>query len=386
MGAFARLIASEVSKSLAKRSKTGRYLLMIPAGAAALIAVLAVMTLTIVFAVVITQNAGGCGTTVPVGAAGATIKTAAQAVQYFESQGITANGSAGIVGNLQQESGLNPAEAGGGLAQWLGARWTAMVAWVTAQHLDPNSMEGQLTYIVYDLRTGYAKLLTELNSAPDAATGATMFETVYEGCSGVLGYLIVAPGSLCNDPARRAFAVAALGAAGGGTSTPIGTGGGATCLAVGGPGGDPIPGFTPGRDDMGVDACAKPNMPIFAPADSKLVDVIPNWFTSDAGSPQPLLEFQFTQPLAGAYQNDQYWYVAEQIVPVTTTIGTLFGSGQPVAWFAAAGTCIEIGWGSPTNGSRTLVPGDAHPAAGALTPEAEAFKTYFHIPWVGQSP
>ena len=44
---------------------------------------------------------------------------------------------------------------------------------------------------------------------------------------------------------------------------------GGTCAqAVSFNGKDPIPGFTPARDDMGVDACAQPGMPIYAPATS----------------------------------------------------------------------------------------------------------------------
>ena len=59
--------------------------------------------------------------------------------------------------------------------------------------------------------------------------------------------------------------------------------------------------------------------------------------------------FEFVPPLSGTYQGDEYWYVAEQIAPVSQTAGTVFQAGQPVATFAASGTCIEIGWGSPTH-------------------------------------
>jgi hypothetical protein len=151
-----------------------------------------------------------------------------------------------------------------------------------------------------------------------------------------------------------------------------------------GSGSDPIPGFTPGRDDMGVDACAKPGMPIDAPAASALVQVIGDWYHG-----QPLMLFQFTPPLPGVQSG--YWYVAEQITPVTETTPTTFAAGQEVATFAPEGTCIEIGWGSPTAMSRTLAgqQGDqaaANPPPGALTPWGETFKTYFAIPWVGRSP
>jgi hypothetical protein len=165
---------------------------------------------------------------------------------------------------------------------------------------------------------------------------------------------------------------------------------GAQCASAatqfgGGSGLDPIPGFRPGRDDMGVDACANPGMPIIAPAQSTLVEVEPNWYAG-----QPLMLLKFEPPLAGTLDGDQYWYVAEQITPVTERTGTVFQARQVVARFASSGTCIEIGWGSPTSNARTLAdvtdPGSAHPPAGAQTRWGETFKQYFHIPWVGQSP
>ena len=172
----------------------------------------------------------------------------------------------------------------------------------------------------------------------------------------------------------------------GGAPTTVPVGYTTPCAATSpvGSGSDPIPGFTPGRDDAGVDGCATPGMPIYAPAASTLVQVIGDWYQG-----QPLLLFQFTPPLQGA-QSD-YWYVAEQITPVTETTGTTFAAHQEAATFASHGTCIEIGWGSPTSVSRTLAeqqgdPGAMSPPAGALTPWGEQFKQYFGIPWVRQSP
>jgi len=322
----------------------------------------------------------------------------AQVVRYLESQGFTAIAGAGIVGNLQQESGLNPGETGGGLAQWGGSRYSAMVSWVAGRGMSPSSMGGQLEYLVFEIRSRYPQLVSQLNSATSPEQAATMFETTYELCSGVVGYMIVIPGSLCNDTNRRSYAAAAYQAAGGGqagTAVPVslgaaagggGGGGGGGCAAgqqVAYNGGkDPIPGFTPSRDDAGVDACAKPGMPIFAPATSVLIQpILPGWYAG-----QPLMLLKFVPPLAGTYQGDEYWYVAEQIVPASQTVGTVFPAGQPVASYASSGTCIETGWGSPTTNMRALSPGDYNPPAGQLTPVAESFKRYFGIPWVGQSP
>jgi hypothetical protein len=49
-------------------------------------------------------------------------------------------------------------------------------------------------------------------------------------------------------------------------------------FAPAGSGIDPIPGFTIGRDDMGVDATAPIGTPIYAPLDSQLVEVVNDWY------------------------------------------------------------------------------------------------------------
>jgi Putative peptidoglycan binding domain len=139
---------------------------------------------------------------------------------------------------------------------------------------------------------------------------------------------------------------------------------------------DPIPGFSIGRDDMGVDASSHTGAPIYAPLASKLDQVMQDWYAGE-----PLLLFKFLHQPPGAMSD--YWYVAEQIDPVTTRIGTVFNAGEKVATFAASGTGIEIGWGSPTSWTRTLAGtsdrGAANPPSGSTTRWGESFKQYFHI-------
>ena len=139
---------------------------------------------------------------------------------------------------------------------------------------------------------------------------------------------------------------------------------------------DPIPGFTIERDDMGVDAGAKPGAGIYAPAASTLIEVMQDWYAGE-----PLMLFQFATRPPGALSD--YWYVAEQIDPITTAIGTAFQTGQRVASFASSGSDIEIGWGSPTSNSLTLAdetdPGAADPPAGSTTRWGETFKKVFGI-------
>ncbi len=169
---------------------------------------------------------------------------------------------------------------------------------------------------------------------------------------------------------------AALAAQAAGTQAAPG-GVGAVAPGINHAGSDPIPGFTIGRDDMGVDATAPAGAGIYAPVASTLVQVLQDWYGSE-----PLLLFQFDSPPSGAPTD--YWYVAEQINPVTTAVGTRFQAGQRVASYASSGTGIEIGWGSATSNTRTLAgatdPAAASPPAGSTTSWAESFKSAFGIP------
>jgi peptidoglycan hydrolase CwlO-like protein len=177
------------------------------------------------------------------------------------------------------------------------------------------------------------------------------------------------------EQAQQAARAAAAAQAATGQTAPSGLGAVSTDGDRAGP--DPIPGFTIGRDDMGVDATAPTGTGIYAPLASRLVLVLQDWYTSE-----PLLLFQFDSPPPGALSD--YWYVAEQIDPVTTAVGTSFQAGQRVASYAASGTGIEIGWGSTTANTRTLAgatdPAAANPPAGSTTIWGESFKSAFGIP------
>lgn len=121
-----------------------------------------------------TGSAAGTGGSLPVSSSSHAI------MAYLESQGYSRTAAAGIVGNLQQESSLNPNAPGGGLAQWIGSRWGALVAWVSSQGLDPNSAAGQLAFLVHEIATGYPGLQAQLNAAATPGDAAVIFQNVYE--------------------------------------------------------------------------------------------------------------------------------------------------------------------------------------------------------------
>ena len=88
---------------------------------------------------------------------------------YLVSQGLTKTAAAGVVGNLQQESSLNPGAPGGGLAQWQPPR--GPTDW---------SLSGQLKYLVNDLKSSYPGLLAQMNAAASPGEAATQFCDQYE--------------------------------------------------------------------------------------------------------------------------------------------------------------------------------------------------------------
>ena len=303
----------------------------------------------------------GDGTPTAVTVPSGSVRTMAEMVGYLESQSIPAIDAAGIVGNLMQESGLNPMERGYGLAQWSPGWWASASAWIAAQGQNPNSAGGQLMYIAANVNDGvgaprfYAGLRSDLHRAASAQQAALVWMNDYEQCSGAgpRGSLSFTPGSLCMAPQREGYALQALRAAGGtgggvGTlltaSTPDGS-----CNASFQPTGnirgytDPLQaatGIVWERTDQGVDAAMAPGSPLLAFAPS-----IVRMIVSDFYAGQPAIVFEATGgPLAG-----RWWYLSEQITP-TVSQGQTIGAGQTVATYASAGTGIEIGWWTPGGG------------------------------------
>jgi murein DD-endopeptidase MepM/ murein hydrolase activator NlpD len=79
------------------------------------------------------------------------------AYRFFISKTLTAEQSAGIVGNLIAESGVEPTRQqygggpGRGIAQWeVGARWDQLVRFANAQSIDPLSIQTQLQYLWWE--------------------------------------------------------------------------------------------------------------------------------------------------------------------------------------------------------------------------------------------
>jgi hypothetical protein len=104
---------------------------------------------------------------------------AAQITNFFRAKGLSAAQIAGILGNLQQESGINPNSAGGGLAQWQGSRWTALNSYANKMGGSVSSLAVQLGYLWSELHGSEAgafqKFLSNSSTAGAAATSWSQY-------------------------------------------------------------------------------------------------------------------------------------------------------------------------------------------------------------------
>jgi hypothetical protein len=131
------------------------------------------------------------------------------ACDYFVANGLTAFQAAGIVGNLDQESGVDPTavQAGGpgrGIAQWsVGGRWDTdandnAVAFASQRGQSVWSLQLQLDFIWYELTTVPGYGLAALRTATNVTDATVAFERDFEGCG------------QCDEAQRIAYAQAAL--------------------------------------------------------------------------------------------------------------------------------------------------------------------------------
>ena len=115
------------------------------------------------------------------------------AYDFFVGKGLTSFQAAGIVGNLDQESGVSPTAAqqggpGRGIAQWsTGGRWDTdsgdnAVWYAGKQGLSVWSLQLQLEFIWYELQTFSYYGLAALKATTNVTDATVAFETDFEGC------------------------------------------------------------------------------------------------------------------------------------------------------------------------------------------------------------
>ena len=154
------------------------------------------------------------------------------AYDYFIGKGLSNFQAAGVVGNLDQESGVNPtiSQAGGGvgrgIAQWsTGARWDTakgdnVLEYAMQQGQSAMSLGLQLDFIWYELSTFPNYGLAPLKASTNITDATTAFEDKYEGC-------VYANYPECALPQRITYAKNVLAAFGANTGQGGAGGGGA---------------------------------------------------------------------------------------------------------------------------------------------------------------
>ncbi|MDB5184884.1 MAG: murein hydrolase [Candidatus Saccharibacteria bacterium] len=159
-----------------------------------------------------------------------------KAYNYLVGRGLTPEQASGVVGNLMQESGVNPASnqngggAGRGIAQWsVDGRWKGVLALAKSEGKDPTDLSVQLDFLWSEMSPGGSRggVLAALKATSDVISATTVFEQQYESAG------------TPNMPNRINYAQSILTKyGGGGTPTVAGTvaapvSAGSTCVGSG---------------------------------------------------------------------------------------------------------------------------------------------------------
>lgn len=128
---------------------------------------------------------GTCSTTVNTDLSGG--DNIQKAYNFFVQKGLTPTQSSGVLGNLIQESHVNPKSnqstgPGRGIAQWSeGGRWTVLVNWARDNGgRDPEALDTQLDFMWYELGKSYPGALAALKRATTINEAVIAIQDGYE--------------------------------------------------------------------------------------------------------------------------------------------------------------------------------------------------------------
>lgn len=153
---------------------------------------------------------------------------------YLLNKGYSPAAAAGIVGNLVQESGVNPTVNPGdsgtahGIAQWRGDRYAGLLDFAKGRNASANELTTQLDYLDSELRDKYGTTYGKLMSAQTPGDAAAAFALGYERPKGA------ETGIASNVDGWSNRLAAANTAAGYTPTTPSNTASGATPVVPGG--------------------------------------------------------------------------------------------------------------------------------------------------------
>ena len=105
--------------------------------------------------------------------------------RYLIKQGYSPSQASGIAGNIYVESGYKTGALGDGgtsygLCQWHNARWERLVKFCEEKDLDSSSVEGQLIYLDWELKTREKKARKELMKTTTPYDSAYAFAKYFE--------------------------------------------------------------------------------------------------------------------------------------------------------------------------------------------------------------
>jgi|GEM_PF-2989394 len=117
-----------------------------------------------------------------------------KAFNFFRSKGLSPDQAAGIIGNLRQESGVNPLAqqdkskdpfpkdgVGFGIAQWTyTARQKPLVDFANQKNEPVTNLDVQLDYLWQEFTRNYASTYRALTGAADYTSAVTIFEEGFE--------------------------------------------------------------------------------------------------------------------------------------------------------------------------------------------------------------
>ena len=109
--------------------------------------------------------------------AGAATANEKAAFEFFtDTMELSPAAACGIMSNIQYESGFRPGITGMGgaygICQWTGVRQTRLRNWCSSHGLSYSSMQGQLRFLQYELKTYYPSVYRYMYSVTNNASGA----------------------------------------------------------------------------------------------------------------------------------------------------------------------------------------------------------------------
>lgn len=121
-------------------------------------------------------------------------QSAADAYYFLVGRGLSTVQAAGVVGNLQWESKLDPrlevtdtdSRLHRGIAMWDPTRWQDLLTFVYSKGFDPKSLEGQLEFLWHELEDQPALGLRELSGATTVEDATIVFQSRFERCDPAL--------------------------------------------------------------------------------------------------------------------------------------------------------------------------------------------------------